>query len=225
MRPAVPKTLNVCEKIQTTTMTIRCLLLKWFLPSLLCSIVSFAIILISLEGAFMLFWDFYDNPSYDVPVSVDRIRFVIDSVAQTTMNKPQYAIEWEKLCEGYENNRVIYLPNAKACVYFGIESTNGGAKITPWKCQINPEYRMRWYGESPGHGISFHKAHKMEKDFEEYVLKKNNIPFEKHKPFSSYLARLMMYPLAFMWQTFLFIFVLVFTWIYFERSKRWKQEK
>ena len=65
----------------------------------------------------------------------------------------------------------------------------------------------------------------MEKDFEEYVLKKNNIPFEKHKPFSSYLARLMMYPLAFMWQTFLFIFVLVFTWIYFERSKRWKQEK
>ena len=183
MRPAVPKTLNVCEKIQTTTMTIRCLLL------------------------------------------IDRIRFVIDSVAQTTMNKPQYAIEWEKLCEGYENNRVIYLPNAKACVYFGIESTNGGAKITPWKCQINPEYRMRWYGESPGHGISFHKAHKMEKDFEEYVLKKNNIPFEKHKPFSSYLARLMMYPLAFMWQTFLFIFVLVFTWIYFERSKRWKQEK
>ena len=59
MRPAVPKTLNVCEKIQTTTMTIRCLLLKWFLPSLLCSIVSFAIILISLEGAFMLFWDFW----------------------------------------------------------------------------------------------------------------------------------------------------------------------
>ena len=170
-------------------------------------------------------WDFYDNPSYDVSVSVEKICHVIDSVTQMTINKPHFAIEWEKLSEGNKKERVICLPNAKACVKFGIESANGGAKLTPWDCQINPEYRMSWMGSPLGHGISFHKAHQMEKDFEEYVLKKNNIPFEKHKPFSSYLARLMIYPLAFMWQTFLFIFVLVFTWIYFERSKRWKQEK
>ena len=188
--------------------------------------LSAGIYLLVFTICFGLFytWDFYDDPSYDVSISVDRVRSVIDSVAQRTINKPQFAIEWEEFYRKDRNAIVLYLPNAKACVKFGIESANGGAKLTPWKCQINPEYRMFWIG-SPGHGVTFCKAHQMEKDFEEYVLKKNNIPFEKHKPFSSFLARLMMYPLAFMWQTFLFIFTIVLSWIYFERSKRWKQEK
>ena len=188
--------------------------------------LSAGIYLLVFTICFGLFytWDFYDDPSYDVSISVDRVRSVIDSVAQRTINKPQFAIEWEEFYRKDRNAIVLYLPNSKACVKFGIESANGGAKLTPWECQINPGYRMFWIG-SPGHGVTFCKAHQLEIDFEEYVLKKNNIPFEKHKPFSSYLARLMMYPLAFMWQTFLFIFVLVFTWIYFERSKRWKQEK
>jgi len=195
-----------------------------FWPAIGLSVGIYFLVFTICFGVFFFDTDLLYKQYYFVPISANRMSCLIDSVAQRTINKPQFAIKWEEFYRKDRNAIVLYLPNAKACVKFGIESANGGAKLTPWECQINPEYRMFWIG-SPGHGVTFCKAHQMEKDFEEYVLKKNNIPFEKHKPFSSYLARLMMYPLAFMWQTFLFIFVLVFTWIYFERSKRWKQEK
>ena len=122
---------------------------------------------------------------------------------------------------------VLYLEKSNIVAYFSIIEEENGTKIIPAEVLRNPgKGRISWIGDFARGGVSFRKAHQMEKDFERVVFKNNDIPFVKMKPLSYSLAHLMMYPLSGMWwHSFLFIFIIVFFWMYFKRSKRWKQEK
>ena len=171
--------------------------------------------------------------SFNTLISTERIEYIIDSIAIVNTNKPEYA----KREETYWRNKrqrgdsdaydVLYLEKSNIVAYFSIIEEENGTKIIPAEVLRNPgKGRISWIGDFARGGVSFRKAHQMEKDFERVVFKNNDIPFVKMKPFSYSLAHLMMYPLSGMWwHSFLFIFIIVFFWMYFKRSKRWKQEK
>ncbi len=205
---------------------------EWFFPSLFRSFAAF-VLFFGFCGGLLYSSDFYKDMSFNTLISTERIEYIIDSIAIVNTNKPEYAKReetyWRIKRQRGDGDAyvVLYLDKSNIVAYFSIIEEENGTKIIPAEVLRNPgKGRISWIGDFARGGVSFRKAHQMEKDFERVVFKNNDIPFVKKKPLSYSLAHLMMYPLSGMWwHSFLFIFIIVFFWMYFRRSKRWKQEK
>jgi len=153
---------------------------------------------------------------YKTPLSADKLAYIVDSTAIINLEKPSFAKREEDYWrqqrrKGDEKGfTALYLIKSKAVIYMNISETKGGSLIELSECCFDSTSgRTDWIGSPFNGGVSFCKAHKMEKEFERRILKNNRIPYEKHKPFWLFYSRLLMYPLAYWWQTFLCVYFLL----------------
>ncbi len=188
-------------------------------------------LLVYLTVMVVCFGYFFFSPKweelhYEIPLSADRLVFIVDSTAIINSYKPAFAKREEDYWrqqrrKGDEKGFIaLYLIKSKAVIYMNISETKGGSLIELSECCFDSTSgRTDWIGSPFNGGVSFCKAHKMEKEFERRILKNNRIPYEKHKPFWLFYARLMMYPLAYWWQTLICGYILLCLIINRPRSK------
>jgi hypothetical protein len=150
----------------------------------------------------------------------------VDSTAIIHSYKPAFAKReedyWRQQPKDGDEKAFIalYLNKSKAVIYMNVSDHNDGSLIELSECRFNSKSGRRdWIGSPDGRGVSFCKAHKMEKEFERWVLNNNRIPYKKHKPCWLFYARLMMYPLAYWWQTLICGYILLCLIINRPRSK------
>ena len=189
------------------------IIVKCFLPSIG---ITFLIcwVILTLEG-FMLFYGFSIvkgpvTPTYEVSVPVEKIRFILDSIAINITHKPV-------LSRGDEVE--FYLPKTKASINLFIEHKDNGSEISITTCMLGPNKMfVEWIGDYiSGNCVPFFKAYRIKKEFEWTVFKNNGICYDnRQRLFWTIFCRLVMYPVCFWWQTLLSIFLLLF--IHFFRN-------
>lgn len=159
-----------------------------------CVYLFIPFLLVYLTVMVVCFGYFFFSPKweelhYEIPLSADRLVFIVDSTAIINSYKPAFAKReedyWRQQRQGGDENAFIalYLNKSKAVIYMNVSDHNDGSLIELSECRFNSKSGRRdWIGSPDGRGVSFCKAHKMEKEFERWVLNNNRIPYKKHKP-------------------------------------------